>query len=353
MIETTRPDDVRSIADEILEELRSRLLARGSSLANERSVDGGLEFQVRAIVAETLAAVEGDVDHPAVSVEYHDDQPELSSHGRRSAAMEMDPAEPLMAAEVLFAIALPAIVERMSAEHPGRELDIAGALHHAIWRRFPPGAIAYVEVLRARLQQSQYETRQRISRELHDRIAHGIAAGLQRLEIAASTRADESVTAAMRILRVALSDTQDLALDLRSLVGDRPLLDAVDEYAYATGGSGALPVHASETGTPRPLTVLANEELFTIVMEATRNARAHSANATAVSVHLAWSPTKVDLTVTDDGDGYDDDDLNDTSLGLRGIAERAALLGASIEFLRRAGATGLKLSLPFVASRHA
>ena len=352
MIETTRPDDLPTVAEEILGELRGRLLARGSSLANDQSVDGGLEFQVRAIVAETLAAVDGAVEHPAVSVEYHD-LPDSSSHGRRSAAMEMDPAEPLMAAELLFAVALPAIAARVRAAQPGRELDVAGALHHAIWRRFPPGAIAYVEVLRERLQQSQYETRQRISRELHDRIAHGIAAGLQRLEIANSTRPDGSVAAAMRILHVALSDTQDLALDLRSLVGERSLLDAIDEYAYATGGSGALPVHAVETGIPRPLTVVATEELFTIVMEATRNARAHSVNATAIAVRLVWSPTKVTIEVTDDGDGYDARETQATSLGLRGIAERTALLGASVEFLNQPGATGLNLSLPFVASRHA
>ncbi|KRC62758.1 hypothetical protein ASE14_02765 [Agromyces sp. Root81] len=347
MIETTRPDELRTVPDEILEELRARLLERGSSLANDESVDGGLEFQVRAIVAETLAAVENAVERPAVSVEYHD-LPDLSSHGQRSAAMAMDPAEPLMAAELLFSIALPKIAD----ERPGRELDIAGALHHAIWRRFPPGAIAYVAVLRGRLQLSQYETRQRISRELHDRIAHGIAAGLQRLEIANATSPDESLTAAMRILRVALADTQDLALDLRSLVGDRSLLEAIEEYAYATGGGGVLPVHAVETGAARPLTALAEEELFMIVMEATRNARTHATRATAITVRLEWSPTKVTITVTDDGDGYDHKPQT-TSLGLRGIAERAALIGASVEFLNRAGATGLKLSLPFVAPRNA
>ncbi|WP_139416614.1 sensor histidine kinase [Agromyces laixinhei] len=352
MIDTT-PEDVRTVPDEILEELRVKLLARGSILANNVSVDGGLEFHVRAIVAETLAAIEGAVDLPAVSVEYGD-LPDLNSHGQRSAAMEMDPAEPLMAAELLFSIALPMIASRVATDgYPGREVDVAGALHHAIWRRFPPGAIAYVEVLRARLQQSQYDSRQRISRELHDRIAHGIAAGLQRLEVANATRPDESVTAAMRILRVALADTQDLALDLRSLVGNRSLLEAIDEYAYATGGGGVLPVHAVETGDARPLTALAKEELFTIVMEATRNARTHAVNATAIAVRLEWTPTRVAITVTDDGDGYDDGRLQASSLGLRGIAERAALIGAAVEFLNAPRATGLRLALPFVAPRHA
>ncbi|MGW9629928.1 sensor histidine kinase [Agromyces sp. NPDC055520] len=349
----TRPGGVQAVADEVLEELRVQLTARGSLLANDSFVDGGLEFQARAIVAETFEAIEGEVDLPAVSVEYGD-VPEFSSHGRRSAAAQMDPAEPLMAAELLFSIALPMIVSRVASDgRPGRELDVAGALHHAIWRRFPPGAIAYVEVLRARLQQSQHESRQRISRELHDRIAHGIAAGLQRLEIANAARPDDSVTRAMRILRAALADTQDLALDLRSLVGDRSLLEAIDEYAYATGGVGVLPVHALETGEPRPITALVKEELFTIVMEATRNARTHAVSATAVAVRLEWSPVEITITVADDGDGYPDGELRASSLGLRGIAERAALIGAAVEFLNEPGGTGLRLALPFVTSRHA
>ncbi|MEV1132336.1 ATP-binding protein [Agromyces sp. NPDC049794] len=338
--------------DEVLEELRAQLVARGSTRANAESVDGGLEFHVRSILDEALAAVEGSIKHPTVSVEYHD-LPDLSTHGERSAAMDVDPAEPLMAAEILFSVALPLLVAQVTADgNVGRELDVAHALHHAIWRRFPPGAIAYVEVLRGRLQQSQYETRQRISRELHDRIAHGIAAGLQRLEVANTTRPDASVTAAMRILRHALADTQDLALDLRSLVGDRALLEAIDEYAYATGGSGVLPVHAVETGVTRPLTPVAREEIFTIVMEATRNARTHAVNATAVAVRLEWSPARVEIMVTDDGDGYDEGKLQVTSLGLRGIAERAALIGATVDFLNATGATGLRLTLPFVTPRH-
>ena len=57
-----------------------------------------------------------------------------------------------MAADLLFGVALPFVADAV-AEAGGqrRDLDVARALHHAIWRRFPPGAIAYVEVLRDQL----------------------------------------------------------------------------------------------------------------------------------------------------------------------------------------------------------
>lgn len=340
--------DVPTVSGAVIAELHARLLQRGSVLATAEALDGGLEFQVRSILAETFSLLGGDVESPLVAVEYSDLEV-LSAHGQRSAVLDIDPSEPLMAAEVLFGVALPLVADAV-AEAGGqrRDLDVARALHHAIWRRFPPGAIAYVEVLREQLRSSDREARFRLARELHDRIAHGIAAGVQRLEAAQLGRPDEEVATAIGILRGALLDTQDMAVDLRAQVGDSELAEALEEYAYATGGRGTLPVHVTQVGTVRPLSDLAREELFTIVAEATRNARTHAQRATAVQARLAWSPTELQVTITDDGLGYDDASRGPTSLGLRGIAERAGMIGATVEFLSASGAAGIRLILPFV-----
>jgi signal transduction histidine kinase len=342
--------DVHAVSTAVVAELHARLLQRGSELATAEVLDGGLEFQVQAILAETFSALSrDDLESPPVSVEYSDLEV-LSAHGERSAVLDLDPAEPLMAAEMLFDVALPLVADSV-AETAGhrRDLDVARALHHAIWRRFPPGAIAYVETLRDQLRASDREARLRLARELHDRIAHGIAAGVQRLEAAQLRRSDEGVVAAIGILRDALSDTQNIAVDLRAQVGDSTLADALEEYAYATGGHGTLPVHVTQVGTARPLSDLAREELFTISTEATRNARTHAQVATAVQVRLEWSPAELQVTVTDDGLGYDDATRRPTSLGLRGIAERAAAIGATVDFLNAPGAAGIRLALPFVS----
>lgn len=340
--------DVSTVSGAVIAELHERLLQRGSVLATSEALDGGLEFQVQSILAETFSQLGGYVESPLVAVEYSDLEM-LSAHGQRSAALDIDPSEPLMAAEVLFGVALPLVADAV-AEAGGqrRDLDVARALHHAIWRRFPPGAIAYVEVLRDQLRSSDREARLRLARELHDRIAHGIAAGMQRLEAAQLRRPDEEVATAIGILRGALLDTQDIAVDLRAQVGDNDLAEALEEYAYATGGRGTLPVHVTQVGTVRPLSDLAREELFTIAAEATRNARTHAQRATAVQARLAWSPTELQVTITDDGLGYDDASRGPTSLGLKGIAERARVIGATVEFLHASGAAGIRLTLPFV-----
>ncbi len=341
--------DVPAVSGAVIAELHERLLQRGSALATAEVLDGGLEFQVQSILAETFSQLGGDaVEPPLVAVEYSDLEV-LSAHGQRSAALDIDPSEPLVAAEVLFGVALPLVADAVAeAGSQRRDLDVARALHHAIWRRFPPGAIAYVEVLRDQLRSSDREARLRLARELHDRIAHGIAAGVQRLEAAQLRRPDEEVGAAIGILRHALLDTQDIAVDLRAQVGDSELAEALEEYAYATGGGGTLPVHVTQVGTVRPLSDLAREELFTIVAEATRNARTHALQASAVQARLEWSSTELQVTVTDDGLGYDDATRSPTSLGLRGIAERAGAIGATVEFLNAPGAAGIRLTLPFV-----
>lgn len=342
--------DVAKVTDAVIAELHLRLVERGSALATTGALDGGLEFQAQSILAETISGVDGGAASSGlVSVEYGDSDA-LSAHGQRSAALDIDPSEPLMAAEVLFGVALPIVADAIAAASgERRDLEVARALHHAIWRRFPPGAIAYVGVLRDQLRSSDREARSRLARELHDRIAHGIAAGVQRLEAAQLRRPDDEVEKAIGVLRGALVDTQDIAVDLRAQVGDMPLAEALEEYAYATGGRGTLPVHVTQVGMVRPLSDLAREELFTIITEATRNARTHAQRATAVQARLTWSPTELRVTVTDDGIGYGLDTRRPSSLGLRGIAERAGMIGAGIEFLNAPGATGIRLSLPFVS----
>lgn len=333
----------------ILADLHHQLLAHRSKLASPSSLDAGLEFHVRSIVSETQRALEfDDGKESLVSVDYHD-RDALHAHGEMSAARDVDPAEPLMAAEVLFNVALPLIAtETASMSRRNRDLEVARHLHHAIWRRFPPGAIAYVEVLRARLQAAQIETRQRISRELHDRIAHGIAAGLQRLDVTQDTNSDEGIRSAISILRDALTDAQDLALDLRALVGNRDLADALEEYTFASGGHGIVPILVIETGNPRPLPELVKEELFAIVVEATRNARQHAVGAQAVTIRLDWSEASLLTTVADDGGGYNVTERRPRGLGLAGIAERAVALGAKVNFSGELGQPRISISLPFV-----
>jgi signal transduction histidine kinase len=81
--------------------------------------------------------------------------------------------------------------------------------------------------------------------------------------------------------------------------------------------------------------------LFRIAQEALTNVVRH-ARASEVDINLAYDGNFVKMDIRDNGQGFDDQKLNqDTSrlnLGLMGMAERAALIGGTCEVHSRPGA---------------
>jgi signal transduction histidine kinase len=94
-----------------------------------------------------------------------------------------------------------------------------------------------------------------------------------------------------------------------------------------------------------------NTELgaFRIVQEAIRNTRRH-AEAAHLQVVVTFAPDHVKLTVTDDGKGFNSEDLGDYApehLGLLGMSERARLLGGHLELHSSPGhGTEVEVAIP-------
>jgi signal transduction histidine kinase len=273
----------------------------------------------------------------------HRSVPSLSTIGRircsrprvGCANQNLNPAESLTAGEVLFDEAIEAL-----AQWAGRLADPVGAarvarlLHHAIFRRFPPGAIAYTQAMRERLSAAHQESRLRLSRDLHDRVAHGIAAGLQRIELS-SSRDDPELDAAARTLRDTLADVQSLALDLRQLVAGRRLDVAIEHYAADTA-TMTPPVTVTTMGDPAVIPALVAEEIFMVTLEAIRNARTHATGASAITVAIEWTATGVTVTITDDGPGFRHDDVATGAIGLLDMRERADAIAGQLTIVTAA-----------------
>ena len=346
-------------AEAVIGALRAALAERGSRLVVDGRLDPVLEANSRSILGETLAgahAARAGQHLELVSVDYAKPA-DLAATGSLRAFQNQPPAESLMAAEVLFGVALPLVVERLRDVSDG-EADavlVARLLHHAIWRRFPPGAIAYVEIIRERLSSAHQDSRRRVSRELHDRVAHGILAGLQRVELAAY---DEECAAdarrahlrdALALLRQALADVQDMAVELRQLVGDRVLDDAIADYLVDSEAVSDRVVVES-VGRARILPSGIADEVFTIVREAIRNARDHAVGATAITVRLEWADELV-VTVADNGPGFDPVAAADAGLGLVSMRERAETIEAKLDCVTGSGGTSIVVRLPLAEVR--
>jgi signal transduction histidine kinase len=108
----------------------------------------------------------------------------------------------------------------------------------------------------------------------------------------------------------------------------------------------AFDLHLSLGSRKLPPSVAAT--LYRVLQEALINVVKH-ANAGRIGIILRAVPHMVMLVVEDDGGGFDHDDMADTSLslGIRGIRERLALVGGSLEIESSPGqGTTLLVNVP-------
>jgi signal transduction histidine kinase len=146
---------------------------------------------------------------------------------------------------------------------------------------------------------------------------------------------------AVQGLRASTVDHNDLAQAVRTLG---------DELA-GDGGADRPPVfHVAMEGQPRDLHPIVRDEIYRIAAEALRNAFRH-AHAGRVEVEIRYHDKEFRLRVRDDGKGIDPVVLANRGAeghyGLRGMPERAALIGGKLAVWSEAGAgTEVELRLP-------
>jgi signal transduction histidine kinase len=124
-------------------------------------------------------------------------------------------------------------------------------------------------------------------------------------------------------------------------VGDS-LERVVEDFGERSGilteytSSGAEPSLPSRTGA----------ELIRIVSEALTNVRKH-ADATVVRVNAVWGRSTFEVSITDNGRGFDPASVDGTTFGLVGMRERAELIGADVEIeSHRGDGTKIVLRMP-------
>jgi signal transduction histidine kinase len=126
----------------------------------------------------------------------------------------------------------------------------------------------------------------------------------------------------------------------------RPVADAVEAELIALEGATGIEAGLRVEGDLSGLSDSQKIVLFRVVQEALSNVRKHS-EAAKVSAVLRSRRTFVDLTVTDDGCGFDPRRLGTDRLGLSGISERVRLLGGAVEIETSPGAgTTVRATLP-------
>jgi signal transduction histidine kinase len=194
--------------------------------------------------------------------------------------------------------------------------------------------------------------RHRWARELHDETLQALG-GLKVL-LSSATRLDdpEAMRAAMR------DATQQLTGDieaLRALIAELrpPALDqlglapALASLAQRTAAGNELEISADiDLPDDRRLAPELETTVYRVVQESLTNVVKH-ANASSIDVTVRCADRGVDVSVADDGIGFDSDATAGTGFGLAGMRERVELAGGELSVLPGADAgTVVRARLP-------
>jgi signal transduction histidine kinase len=188
------------------------------------------------------------------------------------------------------------------------------------------------------------EERLRISRELHDVLAHNVSLINVQSSVALHLLDEqpEQARAALAAIKEASAET---LREMRGVLGalredgealprdPAPSLARLDELLAQVRGAGVA-VDARIEGEPGALPAGVDLAAYRIVQEALTNVRRHAPGASA-RVRVAYRPADIEVEVDDDGPGIDELVAGN---GLTGMRERAAALDG--ELITGPGARG-------------
>jgi signal transduction histidine kinase len=211
-----------------------------------------------------------------------------------------------------------------------------------------------LQELSTRLIGAQEEERRHVARELHDEVGQALTAVQVELSLAqrrlkASGQTTNLLTDAETITHGALQTVRDISQLLHPvLLDDLGLAAAVEWQARAFEARYGIRVDVDQDGLTAPLPPAVELAAYRIIQEALTNVAKH-ASATSCRVSLRRAGDDIEVTVEDDGRGFDPSDSAATriGLGLVGMRERVALLDGlvAVESAHGAG-TRLKIRLP-------
>jgi two-component system, NarL family, sensor histidine kinase DegS len=219
--------------------------------------------------------------------------------------------------------------------------------------------------VRAYIQQitrAQEEERKRIARDLHDDVSPDIIILIQKLDNITSAQKAKvaDVRAGLKEVREqavkALEGLRATAQGLRPrIIDDLGLVAALEWIAEELEHDQKVAISVETKDMDRKLSSETQILLFRIAQEALNNIRKH-AHASKVTINLEGGEDYVEMTVTDDGQGFKAPDriegmVSAGRLGLMGMHERARLLNGTLHIKSAPGkGTAITVRLPWPAA---
>ena len=196
-----------------------------------------------------------------------------------------------------------------------------------------------LRILSSQLMNAKEEERKRISHDLHDSVGQYLSSIKFNMEniISLMEKGSSSGLKALKesipIIQATIEEVRRISMDLRpSILDDLGIIATVSWFcrefqSVYTGIKVNQKIALEEADVPEPLKI----NIFRIIQEALNNAAKHS-RADTVDISLIKQGNTIDLTIADNGTGFDvqekilSEDYN-RGLGLASMEERSDLSG--------------------------
>jgi signal transduction histidine kinase len=226
------------------------------------------------------------------------------------------------------------------------EREVQRRLQHSVDARVT------LQELSARLLRAQEDERRALSRELHDEVGQTFSAILMEIENLQDFITEPPLESRLRSIRAmaenGVNETRNMALLLRpSMLDDFGLLPALEWHAREAAKRTGLNVTIAASKLADQLPEEHKTCVYRVVQEALNNSARH-AQATRVQVSVNGGTNAIELTVQDDGCGFDAARVK--GLGLLGMEERVHHLGGTFSIDSNLGrGTRLNIRLPLAS----
>jgi two-component system sensor histidine kinase UhpB len=195
---------------------------------------------------------------------------------------------------------------------------------------------------------AQEAERRRLSRELHDEVGQLLTAALLQLDRAdeqSSGAAADAIASGRALVDSTLDEVRHIARRLRPLaLDDVGLRSALVALTTAVGRRGDVEIERSFGDGVDELSPEEELVVYRVAQESLTNVVRH-ADAGRAGVVLEMRDGQPVLEISDDGIGLPEDRQHDGS-GIRGMRERALMIGAQLDVVSRPeGGTRVRLML--------
>lgn len=214
------------------------------------------------------------------------------------------------------------------------------------------------------IQHAIAEERTRIALDIHDGLVQTLVGLNYKLDLCSEliqkdpAQSRPLVLETRDLLKVAIEEARQVVFNLRPLHFDRmELLPAIRNYLKTYSTRYQIETDFKVRGDEQRIPARVKIFLFRIIQEALSNVQKH-ARATRIGVDLTIGKSDLRTTLSDNGRGFDLEEVSShpekwASFGLKGIMERARLLGGTAVIDTKVGqGTKIVLRVPLEGKEH-